>query len=131
MLNFIKRFFFKENNYETEEAAEKLSSLTIEVNLDGTLNIICDWPEFDENNNKQIANVAKYYALAIHALNEGLLDKEIIDTLKNYDNSNPFNNLFVHNTLVELINLEKIKKENNPLLNKPIISPLDVFKGDH
>lgn len=131
MLNFIKRFFLKENNYETEEAAEKLSSLTIEVNLDGTLNIICDWPEFDENNNKQIANVAKYYALAIHALNEGLLDKEIIDTLKNYDNSNPFNSLFVHNTLVELINLEKIKKENNPLLNKPIISPLDVFKGDH
>ena len=48
--------------------------------------------------------------------------------LKNYDPSNPYNSLFSHCTLVELINLEKIKKARNSNSDKPVISPLDVFK---
>lgn len=127
MFNFIKKIFTKSTE-ETLEATERLSSLSIQVNKDGTINIACDWPEFDNNNAKAISGSARFYALAIHALNEGLLEKDIIDTLKNYDTSNPFNSLFIHNTLVELINLEKSKNNKNPLLNKPIISPLDVFR---
>ena len=127
MFNFIKKIFTKAK--KTEETAEKLSSLSIQINKDGTINIVCDWPEFDENNSQTIVSSARFYALAIQAVNEGLLEKDIIDTLKNYhDTSNPFNSLFVHNTLVELINLAKSKNNKNPLLNKPIISPLDVFR---
>ena len=55
----------------------------------------------------------------------------MIDTLKNFDQSNPYNSLFSHCTLVELINLEKIKKAKNTNLTKPVISPLDVFKSEN
>ena len=54
----------------------------------------------------------------------------MIDTLKNYDQSNPYNNLFSHCTLVELINLEKIKKHRSSNGDRPVISPLDVFKTE-
>lgn len=128
MFKFIKSLFVKKKNLEFDS---ELSTITIEVNKDGTLNIICYWPDYDENNADEINGTAKFYALAIHALNSGLLEYDMVDTLKNYDQSNPYNNLFSHCTLVELINLEKIKKHRSSNGDKPVISPLDVFKTEN
>tara|TARA_A100001201_G_scaffold128863_1_gene114051 strand:- start:115 stop:501 length:387 start_codon:yes stop_codon:yes gene_type:complete len=128
MFKFIRNLFANKNK---EEFNPDLSTITIEVNNDGTLNIVCYWPDYDETNADQINGAAKFYALAIHALNSGLLEYDMIDTLKNFDQSNPYNSLFSHCTLVELINLEKIKKAKNTNLTKPVISPLDVFKSEN
>lgn len=121
-------FLPKEANKSFERPADsKLASLSIEVNNDGSLNILCDWPEFDSNNSGKIKEVAYFYALAIHALNKGFLEKDIIDTLVNHNKSNVFNSLFAQNTLIELLNLEKSIKQNKT--NQPIVSPLEVFKS--
>ncbi len=128
MFKYIKSLFAKKKNLKFDS---ELSTITIEINKDGTLNIICYWPDYDENNSDEINGTAKFYALAIHALNSGLLEYDMIDTLKNYDQSNPYNNLFSHCTLVELINLEKIKKHRSSNGDRPVISPLDVFKTEN
>jgi len=128
MFKLIKSLFAKKKNLEFDS---ELSTITIEVNQDGTLNIVCYWPDYDENNADEINGTAKFYALAIHALNSGLLEYDMVDTLKNYDQSNPYNNLFSHCTLVELINLERIKKYRSSNGDKPVISPLDVFKTEN
>lgn len=130
MFKYLSKIFSSKTKTPTA-FTEDLSSITIEINNDGTLNIVCYWPDYDEDNSSSINGVAKFYALAIHALNSGLLEYDMIDTLKNYDQSNPFNSLFSHCVLMELINLEKIKKNKNANLDKPVISPLDVFKGEN
>tara|TARA_B100001778_G_scaffold247838_1_gene208039 strand:+ start:5472 stop:5873 length:402 start_codon:yes stop_codon:yes gene_type:complete len=132
MFNFIKNIFslFKSTTIEEEPSpvVQKLASLTIEVNPDGTMNILCDWPDFNENNAESIKNISNYYALAIHALCNGYLEEDIMDTLKCYDKDNVFNALFAHNTLIEIGNVKKLSEWKNT--DKPIISPLEVFKTE-
>ena len=69
--------------------------------------------------------------MGIHAVNSGLLEVDIIETLKNHDTSNTYNNLFVHNVLIEIINIEKTIREKNPTYHKPVISPLNVFNEEN
>jgi len=126
MFNFIKSIF---QSKETEEVQAKLASLTIEVNTDGSMNILCDWPDFHADNSESLKNVSHYYALTIHAVCSGYLKDDIIDTLKCYDKENVFNALFAHNTIIELNNVEKLSKWKKEDDNKPIISPLDVFNA--
>jgi hypothetical protein len=120
----------KSKKVEELPTIQKLASLTIEVNQDGTMNILCDWPDFDENNAESIKNISNYYALAIHALCNGYLDEDIIDTLKCYDKDNVFNALFAHNNLIEISNVQKLSGWKNKDTDKPIISPLEVFKTE-
>lgn len=130
MFKYLSKIFSSQTKTPIE-SEEDLSSITIEINNDGTLNIVCYWPDYDENNSSAINGAAKFYALAIHALNSGMLEYDMIDTLKQYDPSNPFNSLFSHSVLVELINLEKIRKNKNMDMDKPVISPIDVFKSEN
>lgn len=110
--------------------ASKLASISVEVNTDGTINISCDWPTFNVNNSNKIKEIAYFYAVAIHALNKGLLEKDIIETILNYDRSDAFNGLFAQNTLIELLHIEKsYRTPNINNQNRPIISPLEVFKN--
>ena len=129
MFKFIKNIFKPKPTVDESPVIKKLASLTIEVNNDGTMNILCDWPDFDEDNVESLKNVSQYYALAIHALCNGYLQEDIIQTLKCYDKDNVFNALFAHNTIVEIANTEKLsnwKKDDN---DRPIISPLEVFRS--
>lgn len=134
MFDFIKNIFNRSKTptivIEELPEAPKLASLTVEVNIDGTMNILCDWPDFNEDNAETLKNVSHYYALAIHALCNGYLEQDIIDTLKCYDKDNVFNALFAHNTLVELVNTDKLSKWKNTDEDRPIISPLNVFKSE-
>tara|TARA_Y100000385_G_C12787827_1_gene506340 strand:- start:48 stop:434 length:387 start_codon:yes stop_codon:yes gene_type:complete len=127
MFNFFKKK--KQQKFELSED-QALSTICFEVNHDGTINILCDWPEFNNENAKSIDDIAKFYALGIHALNQGLFEADIIDTLKNHDQSNPYNHLFIHNVLIELINIEKAIRDNNINYKRPVISPLNVFNEE-
>jgi len=131
MFNFIRSIFLSKEQEaeEDEEVSTKLASLTIEVNTDGTMNILCDWPDFHADNAESLKSISHYYALAIHAVCNGYLEQDIIDTLKYYDKDNVFNALFAHNTLIELNNAEKLSKWKKEDGDKPIISPLDVFNS--
>lgn len=124
MFNFLKK-------RKKPEISQPLSYISFEINKDGTINIVCDWPDFNDENITSLEVIARYYALAIHAINAGLLERDIIGTLKQHDTSNPYNNLFVHNVLIELINVEKTIRERSPAYQKPVISPLNVFNEEN
>lgn len=126
LANLFKR---KIQQPKSTPSSKSICSISFEVNKDGSINILCDWPEFHIDNAKSIRSISHFYASAIHALNNGLLAPEIIGTLNNYDRTNEFNGLFVHNTLVELSNIEQYKQKDNFQLNKPVISPLSVFRS--
>jgi len=130
-MNIFKKLYkyFNKKPPEIVQDNPIMSSLSIGINKDGTINIVCDWPEFNDDNAKTIDPIARFYALTIYSLNEGLLENDIMDTLKKHEVSNPYNTLFVHNTLLELIRLQKLKK-NYKSSNHPIISPLEVFKTE-
>lgn len=108
-----------------------VSKLEFGIKTDGTIDIMCNWPEFDENNQKAMLNIAYFYALAIHAINNGLLHKEIIETMRQSAKLNEFDTLFVHNVLYKLYELEKSQQyqRNIDLAHEPLIQPLDVFKN--
>jgi len=124
MFNFLKK-------RKEPEISQPLSYISFEINKDGTINIVCDWPDFNDENITSLEAIARYYALAIHAINAGLLERDIIGTLKQHDTSNPYNHLFVHNVLIELINVEKTIRERSPAYQKPVISPLNVFNEEN
>lgn len=127
-MNIFKRLYsFFKKPQDKSETDDSIGSITFEINKDGTINIICNWPDFNENNVDEISGIARYYALSILAINSGFLEKDTIDTIKNYNSDNPYENLFAHNVLAELIHIEKNKRDNDPTLKKPIISPLEAF----
>jgi len=128
MLNFFKRLFVKKPVANIEQSNSVIASITIENNHDGSLNITCDWPEFNVDNYDSMPNVAKAFASSIYSINNGILAKDIIDTLKNHDKTNPYNSVFVNNVFSELINMEKYSAINQSY--NPLISPLEVFKTE-
>lgn len=128
MFNFFKK---RKQKSKKPEIPKALSCIAFEINEDGTINIVCDWPDFTDDNVKSVEIIARFYAMGLHAINYGLLETDIIDTLKNHDTSNPYNNLFVHNVLIEIINIEKTIREKNPVYHKPVISPLNVFNEEN
>lgn len=112
------------------EGSEHLCKLEFGINKDGTIDIICYWPQFTEKTTSTIINIAYFYALAIHAINNGLLEKEILDTLQKNAKFDEYDTLFVHNVLYKLYELEKNKKyQSGDISKQPFIYPIDVFKN--
>lgn len=129
MLNFFKKLLFINKPTEAiDKPISVVSSITIENNHDGSLNIVCDWPEFNVDNYENMTTVAKAFAASVYSLNNGLLSRDIIDTLKNHDKTNPYNSLFINNVFSEIINIEKYASLNQS--HSPLVSPLEVFKAE-
>lgn len=131
MLEKLFSIFNKKKPPKPEQSY--VSKLEFGINLDGTIDIICHWPEFNDNNSKSLLNIAYFYGMAIHAINNGLLHKEIIETMRQTAQLNEFDNLFVHNVLYKLYELEKSQQfqRNINLANEPLVAPLSVFKNTH
>ena len=120
MFNFFKK-------KKPQKANQQISSISFDINIDGSIEIIFDWPDFNKDNYDSIPNIAKLLATTIYSINNNILEKDLINTLKNHDQSNPFNSLFVNNVFTELIYLEKNRRLNNSI-NVPLIAPSEVFK---
>lgn len=129
MLDKIFALFAKERIPDQVQAtsSNKVCGLTFEINKEGAVDIICEWPDFDLENSESIKDIAHNYANLLAALNNGLLDKDIMDTMKNYDSTNPFNSLFYKNVLSSLSEVKK-NYSSSYLKKQPLISPLNVFK---
>jgi hypothetical protein len=138
MIHFIKNLLYhtnsskeqtKDKNKEEEQDSKTKPpcSLELEMNFDGTINIICSWPEFNEENKKSIDYLANYFALMIDAVNTGLLEQEIINTLKNYSSNNYSDILFAQNVYYKILELNFLRKEQEKFSN-PLIKPSQVFR---
>lgn len=114
------------NNTTTHKKEEPPCSLEIQMNVDGTINIICSWPEFDDTNKKAMTFLANNYALMIDALNSGFLAKDIINTLKNHENENPMDTLFAQNVFYKIAELTYLKQTQYSS-NDALIKPSQVF----
>lgn len=134
MFNFIRKLLNSQNSKEqitkpetsTEEITKSPCSLELEMNNDGTVNIICSWPEFTEANKKYLYNLANHYALMLDALNSGLLEKDIANTLKSYSSDNYMDILFAQNAYYKIVELNFLRKEQEKS-DAPLIKPSQVF----
>jgi hypothetical protein len=134
MLNLIKQlldqknFLYKKNQHkETPTTKESPCSLEIQMNLDGTVNIICSWPEFNDDNKKIMSHLANHYAMMIDALNSGFLSKDIIDTLKNHETENPMDTLFAQNVFYKIAEINFLKNHQNHDNHDALVKPSQVF----
>lgn len=129
MLNKIFTLLTKKklSDQTLETTSSKVCGLTFEINKEGSIDIICEWPDFDIENSSSIKDIAYNYANLLTALNNGLLDRDIMDTMKNYDSTNPFNSLFYKNVVASLSEVKK-NYSTSYLKKQPLISPLNVFK---
>ena len=127
MLNLIKQIFWNKKK-QTPQKKLYISAINFLISYDGKVDIVCEWPIFNEENSDKIKDVAYFYAIAIYALNNGFLKKETINTLKKHNKENPFDSLFIHNVLTELINIEKLQKKEDLSNCLPMVSPIEVFK---
>jgi len=130
MYKFLQNLFghfSQQNNKKTNKNIA--CSLNIQMNIDGTINIICYWPEFNENNKDQILSLSNNYALMLDAINEGLLESEIISTIKNYKSYKSYDILFAQNVYYKLTELSYLKQKSNTEKNMPVVRPSQVFKS--
>jgi hypothetical protein len=97
------------------------------MNLDGTVNIICSWPEFNDDNKKIMSHLANHYAMMIDALNSGFLSKDIIDTLKNHETENPMDTLFAQNVFYKIAEINFLKNHQNHDNHDALVKPSQVF----
>lgn len=124
----LKYFQLKKTNKIKEEPkSTKISSITFELNSKGGINILCEWPEFTSQNSEIIKDIAQSYATMLYSLNNGMLETDIFNTMKNCDKSNVFNALFYENVLIEAMLIEK-QQQFRFMKHEPLIHPTQVFK---
>lgn len=136
MLSFIRNLLSSGKKIPTEtDSTEKEDdstsesspcSLEIQMNLDGTVNIICSWPEFDHSNKKIMTHLANHYAMMIDALNSGFLAKDIVSTLKNHQTEDPMDTLFAQNVFYKIAELNFLKNNHNNDYDA-LVKPSQVF----
>lgn len=111
----------------SDKGGQSPCSLEIQMNLDGTVNIICSWPEFDDSNKKIMTHLANHYAMMIDALNSGFLSKDIIDTLKNHETENPMDTLFAQNVFYKIAEINFLKNHQTNNSHDALVKPSQVF----
>lgn len=124
------KFLKKKNKHNNLEAIDKKSicSINFEMNIDGTVNIICFWPEFDNTNSESIDYIAQEYSAMIHLITCGFFNEEILKTLdKLIHEDNSFDKIFVNSVLTNWIKILDFKKNNID----PAIKPSMVFKNNY
>jgi hypothetical protein len=107
---------------------ENLYSIEIQMNKDGSINIICNWPKFDADNKDTIPAISNHYALMIDAINQGFLSKQIISSIKNYKGDNAYDTLFAQNVFYKIAELNYLKEKMTED-SGAIIKPSQVFKN--
>jgi len=128
----INKFFNKSNKNLTENSNRKnnnfLCSINFELNYDGTINILCYWPEFNDNNVENIKIVSTDFSMLIYMINNGFLKDDIIETFQHLINQdNPFDDVFISSVLN---NISEHTEKHKQILSDmdPIIKPTNVFK---
>lgn len=112
-----------------ENDQDIICSLEVQMNEDGTINIVCGWPDFTLENKSSMPTIAYQYALVLDAINSGMLAKEILDTIKNYQSDNTMDILFAQNVIYKLSEMSFLRKQNsNKIRTEPVVRPLEVFK---
>jgi hypothetical protein len=123
MFKFLKR---REHKAQ-EEKQKKISSITFEINTEGKINILCEWPEFNSKNAELLKDIAQYYSMMLYSINNGLLESDIYKTIKSCDKTNPFNILFYENILIEMQLINRYNQMHQ-IQNEPLVPPSQVFK---
>lgn len=105
--------------------------ISLRLNKDGHIDILCELPETEKLNNENIINISEKYAEVLLYMNKGLFKHQIISILNNHKhiyNHIPNSILFIDNVLsfYKLLEIEfnKIKKQKT----NPLVRPISVFK---
>lgn len=123
MFNKIKNIFWKNKN----NTNQTMCSINFELNYDGTINIICYWPNFNESNLEKMDIVSTQFSQLLFLFEKQSLKNDIIETLTNLTRpNNLYDSLFVNSVLKKY--LEYIEKNKlTPFIDEPLIKPSSVF----
>jgi hypothetical protein len=128
MYNFLRKLFIKpKKDIKTDIDQQVWSSLEIQLNIDGTVNIICSWPEFKEKDEQNIHSLSEKYALMISAINKGFFSSQITDTLKNYRSDNYHDILFSQNVYYKILEFTYLEEQKS-FDAEPVVKPLKALK---
>lgn len=128
MFNFLKKWFSK-NNHNKKYNKNILCGITVEVNHDGTINILCSWPNFDKSNSFKLDHISTEFGTLLYFLNQGFLSKEIINTLTNLTNpENKYDTLFVDMSLAKWTDYLESNLDS-PHDMEPMVRPSSVFNN--
>jgi hypothetical protein len=122
----FKNFFKKQQPAKTPKPeSTPMCSINFELNSDSTVNIVCFWPDFNENNTDTMDYVSQEYASLIFMITSGFFNSEILKTLDSLINeNNPNDYLFINSILKNWAKLLDLQKKHS----EPSVRPLMVFK---
>lgn len=130
MYNFLRKLLAKpekKENTKTNIDQQVWSSLEIQLNIDGTVNIICSWPDFEKNNDNNIQALSEKYALMINSINRGFFSSQIIETIKNYRSNNYYDILFSQNVYYKILEFAYLEEQKS-FDTEPVIKPSKALK---
>lgn len=124
MYKFFSKLFRKKKTNK-----KIMCGINIEVNLDGTVNILCSWPDFDKTNANTIDAISTEFGTLLYFLNKGFLSKEIINTLTHLTHpNNQYDNLFVDMSLAKWTDYIESSLDV-PHDMEPMVRPSSVFNN--
>jgi hypothetical protein len=128
MFEFIKKIFYTNKKNKTSLKNNFMCSLNFELNYDGSINIVCYWPNFNNDNLESMGIISDEYVSLLTAINSGALKHEVESTL-NYltEKGNLYDNIFINMCLVKISEYDKKNIFMTPT-NIPLIKPSNVFK---
>jgi hypothetical protein len=128
MFEFIKKFFHVNKKDKSTQKNNFMCSLNFELNYDGSINIVCYWPNFNNSNIESIDIVSDEYVSLLTAINSGALKHEVESTL-NYliEKGNLYDNIFIDTCLLKISEYDKKNLFMTPA-DIPLIKPSNVFR---
>jgi hypothetical protein len=131
MFDKILKFFYKskDNNTKQETTIEtqSLCKIAFELNMDGSANIICYWPEFNDKNKNSMPTIASEYGALLYMINNGLMQNDVVDTLSDPRNIvNEYDKSFIDKVFMRWFSYTDIASSID---SKPLIKPSLVFKN--
>lgn len=124
MFKKLKRLISKQDQ---DDSTKPMCSINFELNYDGTVNIICYWPNFNESNIDKMDIVSTEFSRLLFSLEQKSIKKDIVQTLTNLTRpNNLYDSLFVNLVLKKWVeNMEKNEPESS--FDGPMIRPSSVF----
>lgn len=107
---------------------KKIASFTINVNVDNTSDLEYNWPDWTPDNAPSAKLVANALAQALFTLTNGALNKDMVDTLINYETYDVTDKVFIENVIASWVNMDNMLKESLKGQNVPLVKPRETFQ---
>ena len=108
--------------------SKKMASFTISVNVDNTTDLEFNWPDWNPDNQASVPLVANTLASTLFTLTNGAMNKQLLDTLVEYQTYDVNDKRFIEQTVTNWVNMDNMFREQLKGQNLPVVKPSEAFK---